>query len=132
MKRNKKKKEDLFLLLALPHKKIVCPNFFCSCYNEIPLSLILSKNIWTHFHVQCPPDVVLCLSLSSLILGLSWNIYLVQLVPPSGALLAQLVEILYSFSIILERKGNKFGLSSRGKRKIFPCKFAGFFFVNHH
>ena len=38
------------------------------------------------------PNIVLCLCLSTLILGLSWNINLTQLVSPSGALLAELVS----------------------------------------
>ena len=47
-------------------------------------------------HVWCPPlNVVLCLSLSALILGLSWNINLPQLVSSSVVLPAQLVSFIF-------------------------------------
>ena len=60
------------------------------------LSWILSRNIWTHFHVRCPhPNVVLCLCLSTLILGLSWNINLAPLLSSRVALPAQLVFLSY-------------------------------------
>ena len=65
------------------------------------LSWILSKNIEHIFMCGVLPlELVLCLSLSTLILGISWNINLAQLVSSSVALPAQLVSMFcYRFGI---------------------------------